>query len=509
MAFCPAIDVPAPVQQEKDSTAVRKTKISSCQSDTCPQTESQRVADIEAAGKEAGIVTIGWYSEDDPDNPYNWSAGKKLWVALLLCAYTFSVYIGSSLYTAGVLGIADTYEVSNIVASLGLSMYVFAYGLGPMLFSPLSEIPAVGRTLPYMTTYILFVALCVPMSLVDNISGILVLRFLLGFFGSPCLATAGASYGDFYSATAMPYVIALWGGGATLGPALGPLLAGFAVQAKGWRWSSWELLWLSAPVMVLMFLSMPETSSDTILRRRAQRLRARTGRADLKSESEIRQAQMNPRKITFNALFKPWEINARDPAVFFSTFYTALTYGIYYSFFESFPLVYGGMYGFNLGQQGLAFLAVLYFYFVAPHQLGKLNPVPPEARIWPGLFATWLIPTGLYIFAWTANPATHWIVSLAGIAISMCGVFIITQCMFIYLPFTYPRYSGSLFAANGFARSLFAGASILFARPMFDGIGVSGGVTLLASFSVLCILGMFLLFCFGARLRERSRFTGM
>jgi DHA1 family multidrug resistance protein-like MFS transporter len=91
----------------------------------------------------------------------------------------------------------------------------------------------------------------------------------------------------------------------------------------------------------------------------------------------------------------------------------------------------------------------------------------------------------------------------------MCGVFIITQCMFIYLPFTYPRFAGSLFAANGFARSLFAGASILFARSMFDGIKVSGGVTLLASFSVLCIIGMFLLYHFGASLRLRSRFTGV
>lgn len=81
--------------------------------------------------------------------------------------------------------------------------------------------------------------------------------------------------------------------------------------------------------------------------------------------------------------------------------------------------------------------------------------------------------------------------------------------MFIYLPFTYPRYSGSLFAANCFARSLLAGASILFARPMFDGIKVSGGVTLLASFSVLCMLGIYLLYYYGARLRERSRFTGV
>lgn len=174
--------------------------------------------DIEKANKEVNIAVIGWYGEHDPDNPHNWSSAKKLWVAMLLFIYTFSVYIGSSLYTASTPDIMEIYGVSNIVASLGLTMYVLAYGLGPMVFSPLSEIPVIGRTLPYTITYFIFVVLCIPMALVDNIAGILVLRFLLGFFGSPCLATAGASYGEFYGASEMPYVIALWGGGATLGP---------------------------------------------------------------------------------------------------------------------------------------------------------------------------------------------------------------------------------------------------------------------------------------------------
>lgn len=162
--------------------------------------------------------------------------------------------------------------------------------------------------------------------------------------------------------------------------------------------------------MVLMFFSMPETSSENILLKRARRLRRETRRSDLKSESEIRQAKMDARRVTFNALIKPWEINALDPAVLFSTFYTALTYCIYYSFFECFPLVYEDMYNFNLGQLGLAFLSVLcglcvavcllcaYFYYVQPKRLAKFDIVPPEARIWPGLFATFLIPIGLYLF---------------------------------------------------------------------------------------------------------------
>ncbi|PYH90621.1 MFS general substrate transporter [Aspergillus ellipticus CBS 707.79] len=478
-------------------------------------------SNTEAGEDKDRVIIVAWYSDNDPDNPHNWSFGKKLWVAMLLFVYTFSVYIGSSLYTSSEPDITRLLGVSDIVASLGLTMYVIGYGIGPMIFSPLSEIPVIGRTAPYILTYIIFVILCVPMALVNNLAGILILRFLLGFFGSPCLATAGASYGDFYGPVEMPYVIALWGGGATLGPALGPLVGGFAVQATNWHWSSWELLWLSGPTLIFMFLSMPETSSDNILLRRAQRLRAQTGRNDLWSESEIRQSKLDARQITFNALIKPWEINALDPAVLFSTFYTGLTYAIYYSFFESFPLVYNDIYNFNLGQLGLAFLAVLvglsvavailcaYLHFIAPQQLGKYEIVPPEARLWPGLFATFLIPIGLYIFAWTARASIHWIVSLVGVGISMCGVFIITQCMFIYLPFTYPRYAGSLFAANGLARSLLAGASILFSRPMFEGIKVSGGVTLLASFSVLCIFGMFALYFGGAALRQRSRFAGM
>ena len=62
--------------------------------------------------------------------------------------------------------------------------------------SPLSEIPLFGRNVPYITTFGLFVILCVPLALVDNYPGLLVLRFLVGFMGSPCLATGGATMQD-------------------------------------------------------------------------------------------------------------------------------------------------------------------------------------------------------------------------------------------------------------------------------------------------------------------------
>jgi DHA1 family multidrug resistance protein-like MFS transporter len=89
----------------------------------------------------------------------------------------------------------------------------------------------------------------------------------------------------------------------------------------------------------------------------------------------------------------------------------------------------------------------------------------------------------------------------------MLGVFIVTQCMFIYLPFTYPQYAGSLFAANGFARAAFAAGAVLYARPMFDTLGVAGGVSLLGGLTAACVLGMYAIYFFGAALRRRSRFA--
>ena len=96
----------------------------------------------------------------------------------------------------GYRGVMKRFGVSQSAASLGLALYVLAYGLGPLIFAPLSEIPAVGRNTVYIGSFAIFVILCVPTALVDNFGGLLVLRFLQGLFGSPCLANGGASFGD-------------------------------------------------------------------------------------------------------------------------------------------------------------------------------------------------------------------------------------------------------------------------------------------------------------------------
>ena len=94
-----------------------------------------------------------------------------------------------------------------------------------------------------------------------------------------------------------------------------------------------------------------------------------------------------------------------------------------------------------------------------------------------------------------------------GLAMSIFGTYFIVQSIFLYIPNIYPRYAASTFSANNLSRSLFAVASILFSTPMFKGIGIDGGVSLLAGCMVICSILMAALWKWGKLLRERSRFA--
>ncbi|KAH8657695.1 major facilitator superfamily domain-containing protein [Xylariales sp. PMI_506] len=462
---------------------------------------------------------VDWDGPDDPENPQNWSVKRKSSIAVLICMYTFSVYVGSSIYAPAETQIMEEFQVGPTASSLGLALYVLFYGIGTLLFSPLSEIPVVGRTLPYVTTFSVFVILLVPTALSQTFPGLLVLRCLLAFFGSPCLATSGATFQDLFPPRQLPYVVAIWSAVATSGPALGPLLASYSVAAEGWRWTHWELLWLGGPVLLCMVLTLPETSAVTILTRRARRLRAETGDKRFRAQAEIDQGQRDARGILFDALVKPWEINVLDPAVLYSTFFTGLLYGIVYTWFEVFPIVYGTIYGFESSAQGLPFLAVFvsllfwvpaymtYVKFSVERKIDKHGLGAPEEWLIIGIVAGWLIPAGLFIFAFSSREDVHWVVSLVGVALSNTGACAAMQSMFLYVPSCYPKYAASLLSANALARSIFATGAILYAPAMFDAMGVPGGVSMLAGLTVLFWGGLSVLSLWGRRLRSGSRFA--
>jgi DHA1 family multidrug resistance protein-like MFS transporter len=413
----------------------------------------------------------------------------------------------------------EAFDVSLTKATLGLTLYILAYGVGAMFLSPLQELPVLGRNPVYIGTLFIFVLFQLPIVLAKNFSTVLAFRFLTGFFGSPALATGGASMGDVWPLHQLAYVIGIWALGAVAGPIVGPVIGGFPAQANGWRWPIYELIWISGFALVFLALLLPETYEPTILLRRAQRLRKLTGNPYLRSQSEIDAASTKASDRLYEALVRPF-ILAAEPALLFANVYLGFVYAVFYLWFEAFPLVFTDIYHFNLGLSGLPFLGfivsgiityVVYClyqkYHIGPRYAKAGGNVAPEIRLEIGLVASLFIPTSVLMFGFTSKASISWIVPVIGAALYLPGIFLNFQSILMYITMAYPDHSASVLAGNDLFRSAIASVFPLFGHAFFKNLGLGPGSALLAGISFLLMPVFFLLYKFGHVLRARSKFA--
>lgn len=415
------------------------------------------------------------------------------------------------------MGVMERFGVSQVKATLGLTLFVAGYGIGPMIFAPMSEIPQFGRNPIYIGTLFVFVFLQFAVIYATNFAMLLCFRFLTGFFGSPVLATGGASLADIYAPSKRAYAIGIWGIAAICGPVMGPLVGGFAAQHKGWQWPIWELLWLSGAALIVMLLFLPETSSANILYRRARRLRKLTGRTDLKTEGELVSETMSVKDIATMTLLKPFTLMLFEPILLALNLYIALVYGLLYIWFESFAIVFVEIYGFNLGEEGLAFLGILiggfvvippFFWYLHKYQEPKFNKngeIRPEERLPPAFVGAFCIPICLFWFGWTSRASVHWIVPIIGSGFFTIGSFLLFNAVLNYLGDAYPDHAASVLAGNDFMRSSFGAGFPLFASAMFRNLGVPWASSTLGFLSIAFIPIPFVLYFYGETIRKNSK----
>ncbi|KAJ6606381.1 major facilitator superfamily domain-containing protein [Mycena vulgaris] len=465
---------------------------------------------------------VGWDGEDDPDNPRNWSLKKRVFVSSSISFLTFSVYIGSAIYTASIPGIMQEFNVSLVHATLGLTLYIIGYGVGPMFLAPLQEIPSIGRTPVFIYTLLIFVVLQAPIITAKNIETILVLRFFTGFFGGLAPATGGASMADMFPLQQLPYVMGIWSVFAILAPVCGPIVGSYAAQANGWRWPMWEMLWISGFALIFLVLSLPETYDATILLKRARRLRKLVGNDDLHTVAELQQEKQTAGEIMYEALVRPFVLMT-EPVLAFTNVYLGFVYALFYLWFESFPLVFTDIYDFNFGNSSLPFVGyvvtgVLTYVVYCIYQRYHIMPryikaamankaVQPEIRLEIGLMASLFIPASMLIFGFTARANIHWIVPVIGASLYLPGLFLNFQSILIYVTSAYPAYAPSALAGNDLFRSVMASVFPLFGRAFFKNLGLGPGSALLAGISLLLLAVFWLLFKYGHVLRARSKYA--
>lgn len=220
------------------------------------------------------------------------------------------------------------------------------------------------------------------------------------------------------------------------------------------------------------------------------------------------------------AVVRPFQFSFFEPIVLIMNIYISLIYGILYIWFEAFPIVYGEIHGFNLGEIGLAFLGILvgvlitipiYCYWKYRYQSRHLDEnldMAPEYQLPPACVGAVALPASIFWFGWTgAFASVHWISPIIASALFAAGGMLIFNAVFTYQGHAYPEYAASALAANDFMRSSFAAGFPLFASAMFHNLGVGWASTLLACLTVVFVPYPFLLYWFGRKIRLSSRYA--
>ena len=258
-------------------------------------------------------------------------------------------------------------------------------------------------------------------------------------------------------------------------------------------------MWVSGGTLILLLFLMPETNQANILYRRSRRLRVLTGNKTLRSEQDVLGGQVNWLETIRRILIRPFVFAFTEPILIVLNIYIGLLNALLFSSLNSFPLVFQDIYGFNLGQNGLAYLGLLIGSLIAvPPMFWYLRyrlrchfnddwELIPEKRLPPAIVGAIIVPISLLIFGWTARADIHWIVPVLGSGLFGVVNVPLYYAILNYVPDAYPDHTACAFAGNEFLRSTAGAVFPLFATAMFKNLGIGWASTLLALVSCLFI----------------------
>ena len=226
---------------------------------------------------------------------------------------------------------------------------------------------------------------------------------------------------------------------------------------------------------------MPETYLKTILRRKAQRLRIKTGNNNIVSEGELEGHNRKLGQIAKEILWRPVVLIFSELVVMLIDVYIALIYAMLYLWFEAFPVTRQTKH-FTLVTMGTAYISfmvgclvgatiyILVYYNFFTRSLLRGETVVPEIFLPVAIAGSFFMPAGIFKFGWTSSKDVHWFGPLVGGAVFATGSFFEFQILFNYLAMSFPRFMASVFAGNNLFRSTVGACFPLFAHALYSNL---------------------------------------
>ncbi|KAF2132734.1 putative MFS transporter [Dothidotthia symphoricarpi CBS 119687] len=454
---------------------------------------------------------VDWDSPEDSENPLHWSSSKKNLHIVIVSLFSLTANLAATMFAPGAPQLAEEFHIkSPTVEAMTVSLYVLGFALGPLVLAPLSEL--YGRLIIYYFCNFVYLAFTVGCTFSTNVAMFLVFRFLCGCAASGPMSIGGGSVADMTPQEQRGRAMALFTMGPILGPVLGPIVGGFVSQYANWRWTFRIILILSGLICAATVIFMKETNAAVLLRRKTNRMRRETGNLKLVPKGARRET---PRQALFRAFTRPLKMLVFSPIVLLVSLYTGVMFGLIFLLFTTFPSVFQEVYDFDAGTAGLAYLGLgigmmlglVLFSILSDKLLGQkqgASVVKPEQRL---ILMKWMgpiTPLGCFLYGWSAQYHTHWIVPISGTFIVGLGSLFVVIPGQIYLVDAFgAEAAASALAANLLVRSPFGAFLVLAAAPLYDTLGLGWGNSVLGFITLAFTPVPWLFYRYGEALRIR------
>lgn len=460
---------------------------------------------------------VGFYKYDDPYNPMCWPAKKKICIASILILLNFIAILGSAIISPGSTEVSHDFRVGSVVSTLGcVSLFVFGFATGPIIYGPMSEV--LGRKIPFVLSTFLFTCFSFAVATAKDFQTFSLCRFFMGTAGACIITLVPASIGDIFPAHSRGKVLSISVGAFMSGPMIGPILGGYISSSYlRWRWTMYLNGIISASTLVLLILFYEESYAPVVLEKKAESLRQKTGIWPLFAPLEKEKFAF--KTILKKILFKPIYLLTVEPILLLITIYMGFVYGIMYLCLSAIPIVFSD-YGWHGGNVYLPYIGMLIGnYLITLINIVIFDPfyykglkarrvqIWPEGRLLAMINTSVTFPIGIFLFCWSGAYHVHWIVPSIGLAFIGMGITGMFMSGFNYVVETFLPVSASATAANTILRSTMGGAFPLFAAIMFHNLGTQWAGTLLGCLAIFLAPVPISFYIFGEKIRSFSKNT--
>lgn len=467
-------------------------------------------------------------------NPFEWSAGYKMYLSILGFVANFSTTYAGGSYTSATDAMAEVWHVSRVAVLVGVTLYTVAFGLAPMLLAPFSELN--GRRPVVVVSGVAFVVGVLFCAVTRLYVGMLLARVLVGIASSTYAVVIVGIVADIYTDARSRYIsLSLFTSGAMFGTGFGPLISAFIVQNTHWRWLFGVLGIFCLAMVIVIVATFKETRGSVLLSRKAKALNRWYDAVESSLDSHVVQAEKGtPSRIRWKvkadeerqnigqmmviSLTRPMWLLFTEPAIFFFSCWAGFAWSIMYAMLVVVPYTFQTVYGFDLQTSSAMFAAMCIAtiimtivsryhdgwaaYFVAKEKLDT-----PEGILYPVAVEAALLPVGLFWYGWGAQQGAHWIVPALGLGCATMGMFAVYLAVFAYLAGAYKEYASSANAAQSMVRNLMGGAFPLFSQVMFQRLGFGGACSLLGGLGIVLTFVPWTLIFYGPKIRAKSKFA--